>query len=325
MKNIKQQKVPNLPVENEDLQDLLIKFEDFHSDILCGTYGKTRQFYAIYINLINYYLLLERSVRMNDLQLFVYILAKIDSVFFAFNHPIYARWLLWYENSMRSLEHMYPGLQENILLGVKRTDKNYSRIPFDLTLEGTINADAARRLTGIMHLTNSILARHKWSISHALRSTIISHVLSDCGLTKIQYVTNDLQPHRIKISHKMRDDFTDALNNRMNPFTANLKKDSLFNICTGQAAPEEIATFLLSFEEVGESKRKAMIDACCKNEEACQGYVIKKTNILNFASVIKKKKVLASGKTQEVKLQRDLFGRLLGIALETEIDMSKVW
>lgn len=61
--------------------------------------------------------------------------------------------------------------------GVKRTDKPYSRQPVDLTLEQTINADAANKLSGVSHMTNSISARQRWCKSHTLRSTIISHMM----------------------------------------------------------------------------------------------------------------------------------------------------
>ena len=37
------------------------------------------------------------------------------------------------------------------------------------------------------------------------------------------------------------------------------------------------------------------------------------------------KKVTIAGKTQEIKLQRDLFGRILGISLDAKIDMAKVY
>ncbi|GFU79662.1 uncharacterized protein TNCV_4484941 [Trichonephila clavipes] len=57
--------------------------------------------------------------------------------------------------------------------GIKRTNKPFSRQPIDLTLEQTINADAARTLTGIAHLTNSISARQRWARSHDIRSTIL--------------------------------------------------------------------------------------------------------------------------------------------------------
>lgn len=59
-------------------------------------------------------------------------------------------------------------------------------------MEQTYNADAARRLTGVAHFTNSISVRQRWSKSHGIRSTIISYVLDNAGLHKKQDVTAEL-------------------------------------------------------------------------------------------------------------------------------------
>ncbi|GFY39739.1 uncharacterized protein TNIN_91131 [Trichonephila inaurata madagascariensis] len=88
----------------------------------------------------------------------------------------------------------------------KKNYKPFSRIPIDLTLEQTINAEAARRLSGIAHFT-SIAASQRWTKSHSIRAAIISHVLDVCGLKQLQDVSADLQPNRIKIYGKQIADF----------------------------------------------------------------------------------------------------------------------
>ena len=45
--------------------------------------------------------------------------------------------------------------------GIKRTSKNFSRMPIDLTQEQTIHADAASQRTDINAFTNSISARQR--------------------------------------------------------------------------------------------------------------------------------------------------------------------
>jgi len=52
------------------------------------------------------------------------------------------------------------------MFGKKRTSNSFSRALIDLTLEQTVNADAARKLTGITYFTNSISARQRWARSH---------------------------------------------------------------------------------------------------------------------------------------------------------------
>ena len=324
LENVQKEPLQDLTVSDENVNELLFKFKVFHSEVVTGIHGKTQQFCGLYIQFVDYYLLVERSVRMGHLELFCYILPKITNLSFIFNQMNDARWLVWYHNALLNVDETHPGLKNDLLIGVKRTDKPFSKIPLDLTLEQTINADAARRLTGIMHLTNSITARKKWSINHGLRSTIISHVLTECGLKNKQDVTNDLQHNRIQKSIDQRDKFINSLNNHMNPFSNEALPHILCNVATGQAATDAVANFLLNVPDTGEVKRNEMISSCYENEENFQKYVIKRNNVLNFASCIKPKKVTIAGKTQEVKLQRDLFGRLLGISLDAKIDMAKI-
>ena len=52
------------------------------------------------------------------------------------------------------------------------TTKGFSRMPIDLTLEQTINADAAFQQSEITSLTNSIFARQKEAESHSIIVTI---------------------------------------------------------------------------------------------------------------------------------------------------------
>lgn len=67
-----------------------------------------------------------------------------------------------------------------------------------MTLAQTINADAARRLTGVLHFTNSISARQRWSKIHDIRSTVKSHVYEEKDLQRSQDVTTDLETYQIK-------------------------------------------------------------------------------------------------------------------------------
>ena len=67
--------------------------------------------------------------------------------------------------------------------GVRRSEKPFARIPIDLTLEQTINADAASEKTGIRCSTNSISARQRWAKSHSMSMTVISSLLDDLGIT----------------------------------------------------------------------------------------------------------------------------------------------
>ncbi|GFX17018.1 uncharacterized protein TNCV_2519941 [Trichonephila clavipes] len=93
------------------------------------------------------------------------------------NQPNYARWCVKYLDNLNKVDETHPGLKNDFMngcFGIKRTDKPFSSIPIDLTLEQTINAEAARCLSGIAHFTNSLAARQRWTKRHSIRAIIIS-------------------------------------------------------------------------------------------------------------------------------------------------------
>ncbi|GFW16546.1 hypothetical protein TNCV_2351701 [Trichonephila clavipes] len=172
-------------IENEELNELINDYEIYKQQTLNGEFGKTPKFYLIYINLIQYYLTLSRSIRAGDFELFKFVLPKIMNLFFICNQPNYARWASKYYDNLMKIAETHPDLFEEFpkgFFGIQRTYKPFSKQPIDLVLEQTINADAARRLTGIIQFTNSISARQRWALSHDTRSTIISYVYKDLDL-----------------------------------------------------------------------------------------------------------------------------------------------
>ena len=131
---------------NEILSQLLTSYQQHIEKTRQGNHGKTAQFYMIYIQLISYYVNLSRSIRMGDFQMFKSVIPKMANLFFIVNQPNYARYCVKYVDNLNDFAETHPGLEDdfnNKFFGVKRTDKPFSRVPIDLTLEQTINADAA--------------------------------------------------------------------------------------------------------------------------------------------------------------------------------------
>lgn len=157
-----------------------------------------------------------------------------------------------------------------------------------MTLEQTINADAAGRLTGIVHLTDSISARQRWARSHDIRSTIITHVLEEIGIGKNQDISAELQLSNIKKSSEQLEKFVKPFDQYINPFSCNLPVDQLFNIASGKAAVTQVDKFLLNVEEIGNDQRETFITECSLDINRFDK-AIKKTPIHNFSSQIEKK------------------------------------
>ncbi|GFU25149.1 uncharacterized protein TNCV_3360601 [Trichonephila clavipes] len=109
-------------------------------------------------------------------------------------------------------------------------------------------------------------ARQRWTKSHSIRATIISHVLDVCGLKQLQDVSADLQPNIIKIYGKQLSDFNEIFENNINPFDESLDKDSLYNIATAKPVSENVTNFLLNIEKNGEDLRKQFITECADDQ-----------------------------------------------------------
>ncbi|CAH1111428.1 unnamed protein product [Psylliodes chrysocephalus] len=309
---------------NGVLSELFCSYKQYVNRTLRGDHGKTTHYYMIYIQLVNYYVTLSRS--MGDFEMFKYIIPKITNLFFMVNQQNYARWCVKYLDNLNNINETHPGLEDDFkkcFFGIKRTENYFSRIPIDLTLEQTINANAARGLSGISHFTNSIAARQRWTKSHSTLAALISHVLDVFGLKEYQDVTADLRPSRIKIYAKQVTDLVNILENNFNPFDSSLGRDNLYNIATAKHTATDVAEFLLNIEKNGDILRKQFINECADNEERFDK-PIKKNRVLNFAAAPKTKEFTLGNKVVELRMQRDIFGRMLGISLGHKVDIEKV-
>ncbi|GFU98409.1 hypothetical protein TNCV_3652401 [Trichonephila clavipes] len=250
------------------------------------------------------------------------------NLFFICNQPNYARWASKYYDNLMKIAENHPDLFEEFqkgFFGIQRTYKPFSKQPIDLVLEQTINADAARRLTGVIQFTNSISACQRWALSHDIRSTTISYVYKDLDLQIEQDVTAELTNHNIKNNIMQLQAFTDSFHQFINTFDTEVPKDLLINISSGKEASVTVEKFLLNIEEHGEIKRKTFI-AECEQDDSRFKKSIKKTQIDNYSiDHAKKKKNKNWWKTVEVRVQKDLFGRILGISIDHKVDMAKIF
>lgn len=119
--------------------------------------------------------------------------------------------------------------------------------------------------------------------------------------------------------------FINVMNKNVNPFDSiEMSNDLLYNIKTGRCAPEAVADFLLNVEKTGQELRDKFLSECAQDDRRFKT-VIKQNKIMNFTTCNKKQKITINHKVQEVRMQRDLFGRLLGISMEGATDIEKMF
>ena len=136
-----------------------------------GEHGVTAQFWIMYIDYIDHYHSLERAIGTNNIDL-----TPIINLFFSTNHVNYSRWLSKFQLDLVNIDDTHPGLRdilEDGVFSVRRTPHQFSRCPVDLTLEQTVNADAASKQTGLVSATNNYCAWLQWMLTKSSRAAFI--------------------------------------------------------------------------------------------------------------------------------------------------------
>ena len=127
-----------------------------------------------------------------------------------------------------NIDDSHPGLREILEQGaftVLRTDHSFSRVPVDLTLEQTVNADAASRLSGITSATNNYCARLRWMVTKSTRASFISIVQEMARLTVKDDVAAELRLARIDRDTKDLKKLLKQIEVSRNPFKQEMETE----------------------------------------------------------------------------------------------------
>lgn len=315
--------------ERMELPDLLSRisngYKEFCRETSTGTKGKTAQFYYQYCEFVNLFHRFSRSIRTSNFELYMDSIFNMSDLFFAFNQPNYARWALLYLSNLITLYAANSPLVEEFrrgAFGIRRTKANFARSPVDLTLEQTINADASNQLSDNLAV-DAISARQRWALSHSMRTKILSTVKESIGLQKMDDTSHSLQKSKIRKDKNSLMSIINTIKDTMNPFDDTIDKNNLFNISTGKAASAEVGEFLLTVKAIGNDQKLNFITECSTAPGRFEK-AIKRNKILNFASECTSKVVMSKDKKKTVllKMERDIFGRLLAISINKKINLE---
>ena len=148
---------------------------------------------------------------IRNLDLYIHSLYNSSSLLFTFNHHNYAQWLVVYHNNLPKFQNTHLRVYEDFRDGcfaLKRTSKQFSRVPVDLMLEQTINPDAACQRTRISPLTNSISPRQRWEEEWQRSDS----------------VTEELKSHRMNQNWQDLEKLINAVAETINPFSGLMTK-----------------------------------------------------------------------------------------------------
>ena len=268
-------------------------------------------------NLISIYIRFNRACRTNDGELYIYAVEELISVLFAANRPNYTRWVMKYHRNLLNMEDSHPGINQvlcNGALSMRRTDKNLSRSAVDLTLEQTINADAASHHTGIVAFNNSDSARQRWMLTRSARSAIVGKLRAKAVLKSPDDVTKSLKPYRFKKYHEELKSLKNGIKSTINPFCVP-PKQPLFNIVTGRDVSDNVRDDLVDCQKIGKIWGQEFVDRCFEDENRFDR-PIRRRKVKSFTAITTKTMIRGKDeKLLELRGTRDLFGRLLYISI----------
>ena len=313
---------------SQEYKYLMESYEHSVQQTLDGEHGNTARFWMTYITLVKAYLMLSRACRTNDVDLFVYALSQMCPVFFAASHQNYARWMVRYCLRLLNIDNTHPGLRDLLQAGafsVRRTSTSFSRTPVDMTLEQTVNADAASRLTGVSSFTNSDSARKRWMITRAVRSSIVENLMASAGLKQTPDASKKLETHRIKKDNEDIHKIMHGITNTMNPFKLPAT-DNLYCLSTGKKVSVEVRDDLVNCVAIGRTWCDEFKEECLRDEDRFQK-PIPRRKLKTFTSDAVKSKVKSHDKLKVMELtgSRDLLGRLLYLSAMSDLDLQKVF
>ena len=143
------------------------------------------------------------------------------------------------------------------------------------------------------------------------------------NLTKKEDASRDLKPNRIKKYGEHLETLILTITETMNQFSLDFNKETLFNIGSGKAASKEATSFLLHVTDIRKRACEGFIEEC-KNNPGRFEERIKRQKIHSFAKEGANFKLTTKNKIMEVKMERDLFGSILRLALQQKIDMGEM-
>ena len=255
-------------------------------------------------------------------------MTHIINLFVSTNHVNYSRWLSKFQLDLLNIDDTHPGLRyilEDGVFSVRRTPHQLSRCPVDLTLEQTVNADAASRQTCLVSATNNYCARLRWMLTKSSRAAFIGLVREMAGLTTKEDVTAELQPSRVRRDRRDLNKVMEHIKKSRNPFQiADSAQKILVNLNTGKAASQAVRDCLLNVPEKGRELHNNFISECQEDLSRFER-PIKKQKLLTFKDAgAKGRKKSVDRKIAELKYTRDLMGRLVVLAMKKDLDLEHV-
>ena len=316
----------NTVEQSEEFKAYFEKYNMFKSEVLSGDHGKTAQFWAKYMHVVEMILILIRATKENDLDLHIAALHALCPMFFAYDHTNYARYVPVYIMTLMNLDVTHPvckKLLEQNGFSVSRSSVPLSRNAVDITIEQTINRHAKSQ-GGIIGFSRNYAAYYRWCITRHLRAQYVEATLQRTEMSSDEVSSHkDLRPAQKQKSEDDVKRVIDAISGFTNPFSSDVDGNSLYCLSSGIPAKPEIEKDLLEATAIGQTAMKEFINTRLVEKSVAFHDPVKRNKLKTFAACEVKKKVTSSqNKISQIRAERNIFGQLVLLSIEHDVDLE---
>ncbi|GFO17511.1 hypothetical protein PoB_004401600 [Plakobranchus ocellatus] len=309
-------------ISSQALTQLFAQYEVFKKQTGDGHFGKTAQFWVQYMDRIWLLLQFSFATKTNSLDLHIFYFQKLCPLLFSMDHQNYAKYFGVYYIMLVNL----PQQSKDLLLAngfsVSRSDTPASRTAVDMTIEQTINKHA-KTSGGIVGFSRSLPAYYRWCVTRHNRAQYVSATYQMANIESKNCETHkESSLFERKLSEKAVKKTMDTFSAFLNPFDT--EREHLVYISSGQKVPEDVADDLLKIEDVGKKSFKEFVDTRLKDKTTRFHKPLTKTKLKTFGSVSKSTQIKSAKNVVKIKAERNVFGQLLVLSQEYQIDMEKV-
>ena len=262
---------------------------------------------------------------------------------FAYDHTNYARWGSLYCSEMPDLPNYNPeffaqcGLGNHTINRSKCKNQPFNNVWTDMGIEQSMNRDCGV-LGGLTGIATNTEALHRWCLTSHFRASVtyaFKRKLCGPGEDDRNYTHKEATINRISKESTQMVKIVSTVTERMiNPFQVMKQCDTndtedmpLLNIATGSVAPQEIADDLQQAKEIGKNQFEKFVEKRINSNEEDFYKAVTRNDLKTFASLEKNSKAMSKSKQKllNVNVDRQLFGRLLVISKDRDVDVEELF
>ena len=297
---------------------------------LNGEFGKTPQFWVMYMIMVDRKQKLHYAINTNNYNLRLLIWKESLPMWFATNKIHYARYWTFYVKFLKYLEDTHPGAKEEIEekgLSVKRNTLGIGQA-VDMAGEQSY-MKSAKTAGGIRQFSTNETAVAKWVMNRPFQARFAETLMEISGLSKTTSSSRKcLRPSEILKSEKMVKNILDALQIQfLNPFHQDIEKSNLHNLVSVRPVDDAICDSLLVLQKDGIGLMESFEERLTTDPTTAAFFSpLKRKKYKSWKDSAKKIVIKKDGNVKELTFQRDILGILVAHSYQynSGIDIDSV-